>query len=193
MCLSKSISSLTPRKVIQLWQIVKIFGMQVYTWFFAVYRVSVAVGLCGYTALLFEFFGLAPLFMLLGIGDLPFVLLWYGLYFGILGRDCAEVASDWMVPLKLSCTIIQMSLQQAGVIGGRRKLAVQVNRCEICTKELSDVMSGEDQVSIAFLYALMQHEPVWHQNVEKTVQLDCKHCFHEFCIKQDVHFFKQSV
>ena len=55
------------------------------------------IGLCGYTALLIEFFGLAPLFMMLGIGGLPFVLLWYGLYFGILGRDCAEVASDWMV------------------------------------------------------------------------------------------------
>ena len=25
------------------------------------------------------------------------VLLWYGLYFGILGRDAAEVASDRMV------------------------------------------------------------------------------------------------
>ena len=23
--------------------------------------------------------------------------MWYGLYFGVLGRDCAEVASDRMV------------------------------------------------------------------------------------------------
>lgn len=29
--------------------------------------------------------------------DAAIDLLWYGLYFGVLGRDCAEVASDRMV------------------------------------------------------------------------------------------------
>ena len=40
---------------------------------------------------------MAPVFLMLGIGEVPTLLLWYGLYFGILGRDCAEIASDWMV------------------------------------------------------------------------------------------------
>lgn len=133
-CFSRNISSVTPRKV--------------YAWFFTVYRVSVVIGLCGYIALLIEFFGLGPLFMMLGVGGLPFVFLWYGLYFGILGRDCAEVAFDWI---------------QVGVMGGRRSLSVVANRCGICSKDLRETEVAED--------------------TEQTIQLDCKHSFHEFCIR----------
>lgn len=56
-----------------------------------------ALGLIGYITLILELFGLGPLFLLLHLETTPLDLLWYGLYFGILGRDCAEVAADWMV------------------------------------------------------------------------------------------------
>ena len=70
---------------------------QVYSYFLGVYKVSVAVGMAGYALVILEIAGggvflrsaFTPLF--------PFMLLWYGLYFGVLGRDCAEVAADRMV------------------------------------------------------------------------------------------------
>jgi len=62
-----------------------------------VYRLSVGIGVCGYIAILIEFFGLTPIFVMMGIETVPIVMVWYGLYFGIMVRDCAEVASDWMV------------------------------------------------------------------------------------------------
>ena len=72
-------------------------GSQVYSYFLGVYKVSVAVGVAGYALVILEIAGggvflrsaFTPLF--------PFMLLWYGLYFGVLGRDCAEVAADRMV------------------------------------------------------------------------------------------------
>eukprot|EP00210_Caulerpa_lentillifera_P009503 g9063.t1 len=125
----------------------------VYTWFFAVYRCSVIIGIIGYTTFVVELLGLAPIFQDLGIAATPSIFLWYGLYFGILGRDCAEVASDWM---------------QNGVMGGRRRLSVDINKCGICHKDLCDQPDGQ---------------PPKNGKFEKTVQLSCKHLFHEFCIR----------
>lgn len=55
------------------------------------------MGVCGYGLIFFELFGLGHLLRLFLPPTISIDLLWYGLYFGILGRDCAEVASDWMV------------------------------------------------------------------------------------------------
>lgn len=82
-CLAKKADASTPRKV--------------YTWFLAVYKVSLAVGVAGYVLLILEMFGAGMLMALIMPKGSSLVLLWYGLYFGILGRDCAEVASDSMV------------------------------------------------------------------------------------------------
>jgi RING finger protein 121 len=69
----------------------------VYTWFLAAYKVSVAVGMTGYVMLIFEIFGLGILINLILPQGTSILLIWYGLYFGVLGRDCAEVAADQMV------------------------------------------------------------------------------------------------
>ncbi len=70
---------------------------QVYSWFMATHKVSVAAGLAGYLLLIVEMSGLGVLLRPLLAPTTALVLLWYGLYFGILGRDAAEVASDRMV------------------------------------------------------------------------------------------------
>jgi len=57
----------------------------------------VAIGLAGYALLILEFFGMGPLLRPVLAPTASFMLLWYGLYFGVLGRDCAEVAADRMV------------------------------------------------------------------------------------------------
>jgi len=116
LCLAKPMDRSTPRKV--------------YTWFLLAYKVSVGVGSTGYGLLLvfyfLEVFGLHHL-----VHDIisrvitpnaAILWIWYGLYFGILGRDCAEVCAD------------QMSKR----IGTGRRLAVSVNSCGICNQELRD-------------------------------------------------------
>ncbi len=68
-----------------------------YSWFVGTHKVSVAAGLAGYLLLIVEMSGLGVLLRPLLAPTAALVLLWYGLYFGILGRDAAEVASDRMV------------------------------------------------------------------------------------------------
>ena len=68
-----------------------------YSYFLGVYKVSVAVGLAGYALLILEACGMGPFLRKALEPVAAFMLLWYGLYFGVLGRDCAEVAADRMV------------------------------------------------------------------------------------------------
>jgi len=69
----------------------------VFSWFLICHKGCIGVGAVGYALLLGEVLGLAPLvWLLLGKGA-SVLLLWYGLYFGVLGRDCAELVSDRMV------------------------------------------------------------------------------------------------
>jgi hypothetical protein len=95
---------------------------QVYTWFLGVYWVSRTVGIAGYVLLILDMFGVGLLLSWLLPPGTSLLLLWYGLYFGILGRDCAEVASD----------------QMASVMGSGSKLTSTVHNCGICGGELKD-------------------------------------------------------
>ena len=68
---------------------------QVYTWLLGVHKVSVFAGLAGYLITFLELLGLVAL-LAKPLGGLGLVLAWYGLFFGILNRDAAEVASNRM-------------------------------------------------------------------------------------------------
>jgi RING finger protein 121 len=70
------------------------------------------VGVAGYVMLLLDLFGVGLLLVKLIPQGTSLVLLWYGLYFGILGRDCAEVASGQIVseakgPKQSGCMVRQ--------------------------------------------------------------------------------------
>ncbi len=99
---------------------------QVYSWFLSVYRVSVFIGSSGYVLLIAEIFGLGLLLRPFVPASTAITCLWYGLYFGILGRDCAEVVTDRM----------------ATVLGTGRRMAVSVRDCGICGCELGDAREG---------------------------------------------------
>lgn len=71
--------------------------MKVYTFFLAVYKTSVFVGFGGYVLLVLELLGIGLLMRPVLSPVLSIQMLWYGLYFGVLGRDCAEVVSDTLV------------------------------------------------------------------------------------------------
>ncbi|PSC69567.1 RING finger 121 [Micractinium conductrix] len=126
---------------------------QVYAWFMVVFRLSVGAGFCGYILLLLEFTGLGLLLRpLLGPGA-ALTAVWYGLYYGILTRDSAEVASDRI----------------ARSLGTGRKMAVSVRNCGICGGELGDRPPGTGGGGGGGGLG--------------TVQLSCKHLFHLECIR----------
>lgn len=72
-------------------------GLQVYNWFLNGYYVSVALGFSGYLLIIMHLLGAGPYLRPLLSEGVAVLFLWYGLYFGVLGRDCAEVAAERMV------------------------------------------------------------------------------------------------
>jgi len=74
---------------------------RVYAWFYFVYRLSYLLTLIGYVLVMFEFLGVTHfLISVFGIeafhslAYLGTLFLFYGLYYGVLGRDCAEMCTD---------------------------------------------------------------------------------------------------
>ncbi|OWK18043.1 RNF121, partial [Cervus elaphus hippelaphus] len=70
----------------------------VYKWFLLVYKISYATGIAGYMAVMFTLFGLNLLFKIKPEDAMDFgiSLLFYGLYYGVLERDFAEMCADYM-------------------------------------------------------------------------------------------------
>ncbi|XP_058041257.1 E3 ubiquitin ligase RNF121 isoform X2 [Ahaetulla prasina] len=70
----------------------------VYKWFLLIYKISYATGIVGYMAVMFTLFGLNLLFRIKPEDGMDFgiSLLFYGLYYGVLERDFAEMCADYM-------------------------------------------------------------------------------------------------
>ncbi|XP_008565195.1 PREDICTED: RING finger protein 121 isoform X2 [Galeopterus variegatus] len=70
----------------------------VYKWFLLIYKISYATGIVGYMAVMFTLFGLNLLFKIKPEDTMDFgiSLLFYGLYYGVLERDFAEMCADYM-------------------------------------------------------------------------------------------------
>ena len=143
----------------------------IYRWFFTVFKTSVAVGSIGYVLILiniFLFAGMAP--PIADVTGIALLALWYGLYFGILTRDCAEVASDRI----------------ASRLGGARRMAVSVRDCAICGGDLSPdpnlFTSNGTRTSHTHSSAVVEVEKE-KEKEDATVQLSCKHLFHKDCLR----------
>ncbi|KAK9917064.1 hypothetical protein WJX75_000479 [Coccomyxa subellipsoidea] len=142
---------------------------RVYKWFSSMYMVSVGLGVAGYVLFfmlgLLETAGAGQQLRAVwpSLNSMCVMLLWYGLYFGVLGRDCAEVAADRM----------------ASLIGMQRQMAVSVRSCGICGGDLEDfgaVVSARDA-------AAGVGDAGGDPGKGASVQLGCKHCFHPDCIR----------
>ncbi|KAG8226021.1 hypothetical protein J437_LFUL004142 [Ladona fulva] len=139
----------------------------VYKWFYLVYKLSYALGLFGYILMMATFFGLNLIFdskpqpwM-----DLGFLLLFYGLYYGVLGRDLAEICADKMAT--------HVGYYTAQGIPTRH---LDSGVCAVCGNKL---LVSEDEEGV----------------LENTYKLSCNHeypfcifshlsaVFHEFCIR----------
>lgn len=137
----KPISGTTPRLV--------------YKWFYFIYKLSYLLGIIGYIVMMFTFFGVNFIFnqpphtwM-----DVGLLLVFYGLYYGVLGRDISEICAD-----KMACHIGYYTPK------GIPTRHLERNVCAVCGNQLlTDV--NESGV------------------IENTYKLTCDHVFHEFCIR----------
>lgn len=70
----------------------------VYKWFLLIYKCSYAVGVIGYLVIMCTLFGLNILLLIKPqvAMDFGLLLLFYGLYYGVVSRDFAEVCTDKM-------------------------------------------------------------------------------------------------
>ncbi|XP_005217527.2 RING finger protein 175 isoform X1 [Bos taurus] len=70
----------------------------VYKWFLLIYKLSYAFGVVGYLAIIFTMCGFHLFFRIKARDSMDFgiVSLFYGLYYGVMGRDFAEICSDYM-------------------------------------------------------------------------------------------------
>ncbi|MGH0190499.1 UNVERIFIED_CONTAM: hypothetical protein FKN15_046865 [Acipenser sinensis] len=104
----------------------------VYKWFLLLYKMSYATGIVGYSAIMFTLFGVNLIFRIKPEDAMDFgvSLLFYGLYYGVLGRDFAEMCADFM----------------ASTIGIPRVL---YTRLVHCGKEADlPLLQGEDTVQL---------------------------------------------
>lgn len=129
-----------------------------YKWFYNVHRVTYVLGILGYMIIMCTFFGLNLLLLIppdiaMNAGV---VTIFYGLYFGVLGRDCAEICAE-----KIAAKMGYFS--ENGLPSKR----LMPNICAVCGQELT----------------LNTMEDVEEENAEKTYKLSCGHLFHEFCIR----------
>ncbi|KAK2184828.1 hypothetical protein NP493_251g02049 [Ridgeia piscesae] len=127
----------------------------VYKWFLMLYKMSYTIGLIGYFTIMLTLFGLNVLFLIKPqvAMDFGLLLLFYGLYFGVVSRDFAEVCADKMAS--------HIGYYTSSGLPGRK---LDPNICSVCGNRII-VYEDEDEV------------------VEKTYKLSCDHVFHEFCIR----------
>ncbi|KAM6206107.1 LOW QUALITY PROTEIN: RING finger protein 175 [Sarcoramphus papa] len=126
----------------------------VYKWFLLIYKVGYAIGIVGYLVIMFTMFGFTLLFRIESDDSMDFAvtLLFYGLYYGVMGRDFAEICSDCM----------------ASTIGFYDISGIPTRNLsnDICT------VCGEK------FFVGINEEGI----IENTYQLSCNHVFHESCI-----------
>jgi len=134
----------------------------VYSFFYWVYRVSYGTAFVGYLIVMGHFLGLAVILPVFPSPSAALLLLFYGLYFGVLGRDLANVCS----------TSMAVTMGYVARKGEIPRKAVPVNVCAICDGEL-----------------LRSFRPVAGgpaQPDEKVHTLNCGHQFHDFCQSREL-------
>ena len=167
---------------------------KVYVWFFSVYKISHFSVLFGTVMLVLQIlFGFHTLIIKYLLMDSDFgrfifpsaeIWIFYGLYFGVLVRDCGEICS----------TAISASLE-----ADRNKFYVSPSQlhhvCGICNQELkndtnldfegggsaADFESSSDQPFTRRITGDAAQESK-RKTIQETKVLSCQHKFHEFCL-----------
>ncbi|XP_078038062.1 E3 ubiquitin ligase Rnf121 isoform X1 [Augochlora pura] len=148
------ITGLVVRKAVQK-PIVGTTPRLVYKWFLFIYTLSFVLGIVSYVIVLATFLGLNIVFDVRPQEwmDCGVHLLFYGLYFGVLGRDIAEISADKMAS--------HIGYYVPGQMPTR---TLEPNVCAVCGNKL---LVSEKESGV----------------IENTYKLSCEHVFHEFCIR----------
>nr|XP_008990828.2 RING finger protein 175 isoform X3 [Callithrix jacchus] len=119
----------------------------VYKWFLLIYKLSYAFGVVGYLVIMFTMCGFNLFFKIKARDSMDFgiVFLFYGLYYGVMGRDFAEICSDYM-----ASTIGFYS------VSGMPTRSLSDNICAVCGQKIIVELDEEGLI-------------------ENTYQLSCNH------------------
>lgn len=132
---------------------------RVYSFFYFVYRFFLFLTIGGYLMIASDFFGISLVVseeVAVEIASFGVYIMFYGLYFGVLGRDFA-----------IHCTQIMAANMGYYKKDGMPTKVTGQNICGICNNALyKNLRLGSDQ----------------SQN-EKVFRLSCEHEFHESCIR----------
>ncbi|CAF4995532.1 unnamed protein product, partial [Rotaria socialis] len=109
----------------------------------------------GYFLIMMTFLGINNLLLISPQTSLDFgiLIMFYGIYYGVLGRDMAESCTDRMAS--------KIGYYSAS---GLPKRALESNTCAVCANPI--LVQNNDEALI-----------------ERTYKLQCGHTFHEFCIR----------
>ncbi|RCN46115.1 zinc finger, C3HC4 type, partial [Ancylostoma caninum] len=131
----------------------------VYKWFLFLHKLSYVLGVAGYIIMIFTLMGLNFIFGLQSTTcmDAGILLLFYGLYYGVLGRDFAHICTD-----RMACKIGYFTHD------GLPKKHLDDGVCAVCDSRLVASVSDTEDEDV---------------EEEKTYRLSCGHTFHEFCIR----------
>lgn len=130
----------------------------VYQWFYLLYRFWMVVAMAGYAIMMCHFFAFTLLFpTIFGVlnAELAFLLLFYGLYYGVLSRDLAILCAASLASRLSPFSSDGLPIKQ-----------IPNNICAVCNEELYSIR-------------LDQEIPT----KEAMFELACGHKYHNFCIR----------
>ncbi|EGT45820.1 CBN-RNF-121 protein [Caenorhabditis brenneri] len=137
----------------------------VYKWFLFLHKMSYVLGVVGYLIMMAALLGFHVLFGVTQptLMDVGILFMFYGVYYGVLGRDFAHICTDRM----------------ASRIGyytseGLPKKHLEDGVCAVCGGRLDDSEHVHE--------AVVQNR-LGEDDQEKLYKLSCGHVFHEFCIR----------
>lgn len=90
----------------------------VYAWFLGVGNATYALGIVGYALIMLSFIGLGAVWSKSTLASAGSLLLFYGIYFGVIGRDLAEICTQ-----RMNTTMGVRCGRRAGRAGARRGAA----------------------------------------------------------------------
>jgi len=144
----------------------------IYRWFYYVYAVASVIAVTGYIVIMATFLGLN---ILLALSpqvtlDIGFLLLFYGIYYGVLTRDFTDFLVD----------ILAANTGYYSPSSSLPSKHLKSSTCAICGRPHgnTDMISDENVSDMTPL----DYSSNSGAESERTFTLSCGHKFHEYCI-----------